>query len=249
MSEQPGATRKAARRWWWGLVLVAAVGVSAAAVLFWLPRIRDAADRKHENLNRLAQAMLAYADEHNSQLPPAAVTSKDGKPLLSWRVLILPQLGEEELFNEFRLDEPWDSPHNIELLPRMPSAFAPPPGKRSKVPPHHTVCHVFVGQETPFALRAGPRVPQSFYPAGMSGTCLIIEAGEPTPWTKPQEIVYHPNGPLPALTGLFEDGFRAATADGTVHFVKKGINEESLRSAISPHYVRKDISDDVDSER
>jgi hypothetical protein len=194
--------------------------------------MRDAADRKHENLERLARAMLDYADTHNTQLPPAAVTSKDGKPLLSWRVLILPQLGEEDLFKEFRLDEPWDSPHNIKLLPRMPSAFAPPPGKKVKVSPAHTVCHVIVGPRTAFESTHRARIPASFLSAGTAGSFLIVEAGEPVPWTKPQEITYDPNGPLPILPGLFDDGFRAATVAGEVVFIKKGTEEKILRRAM-----------------
>ena len=44
-----------------------------------------------------------------------------GKPLLSWRVHLLPFLEENELYEQFKLDEPWDSPHNIKLLDQMPA--------------------------------------------------------------------------------------------------------------------------------
>ena len=58
--------------------------------------------------------------------PPAYTTSKDGKPLLSWRVLILPYLEQEALYKEFHLDEPWDSPHNRTLIARMPAVYRCP---------------------------------------------------------------------------------------------------------------------------
>ena len=56
---------------------------------------------------------------------PAAAISKDGKPLLSWRVALLPFLGEKGLYEQFHLDEPWDSPHNKLLLDQMPNVYAP----------------------------------------------------------------------------------------------------------------------------
>jgi hypothetical protein len=68
------------------------------------------------------------------------VCGPDGTPLLSWRVLVLPYLGQEELFAQFRLTEPWDSDHNVRLLDRMPSTYAPPAYKQSLVLPYHTVC-------------------------------------------------------------------------------------------------------------
>lgn len=61
----------------------------------------------------------------NKTLPPA-VHSKDGKPLLSWRVLVLPYIEEDKLYREFHLDEPWDSPHNKKLLSRMPAVLRSP---------------------------------------------------------------------------------------------------------------------------
>ena len=82
-----------------------------------------------------------------------AVRIEDGRPLHSWRVLLLPFIEQDELFKQFRLDEPWDSAHNLALLPRMPKTYAPPGRKASKVPPHHTALHVFVGPGTPFEER------------------------------------------------------------------------------------------------
>jgi hypothetical protein len=53
------------------------------------------------------------------------------------------------------------------------------------------------------------------------------------PWTKPQELTYDPDGPLPELHGLFRDGFRACTADGAYRFLRKGTAEATLRALIS----------------
>lgn len=172
-------------------------------------------------------ALNAYKREHDDRYPPPMTYSKDGKPLLSWRVVILPYLNEKSLFNEFKLDEPWDSPHNKKLLARMPAVYAPvgvtPPE------PHSTFYQVFVGPHTLFEADA----------KGISGkdasdyhTVLVVEAGEAAPWTKPADLPYAANKRLPALGGLFPDGFHMALHRHGIRFVKSKFNESAMRLAI-----------------
>jgi Protein of unknown function (DUF1559) len=160
------------------------------------------------------------------------VCGPDGTPLLSWRVLILPFIEEQELYNQFRLNEAWDSPHNASLLDRMPTIYAPPRRKQSLVPKDHTVCHVFVGKGTPFEVGQAVRLENGF-PHGLSNTLLFVEADEPVPWTKPSDLPYDPDASLPPLRGLFDDGFRACTADGGRKFVRYDVDESLLRAAIT----------------
>jgi hypothetical protein len=176
-------------------------------------------------------ALHHYEDAHG-RLPPAVVYGEDGTPLYSWRVLLLPYIEEDQLYQEFRLGEPWDSPHNLRLLPRMPIIYAAPGRKKSLMPPYHTVCHVFVGTGAAFEGREGLRLAEDF-PDGTSNTILIVEAGEPVPWTKPEELPYDPKQPLPDLRCIFKDGFRACLADGTRRWVPQGIGEATLRAAIT----------------
>ena len=154
-----------------------------------------------------------------------------GNPLLSWRVLLLPYLEQKELCAQFHFDEPWDSPHNIELLPRIPEAYAPPSGKAWMVPAHHTVCKAFVGRGAGFE----PLKELTFadFPNGTSNTFLVVEAGVPVPWTKPEDLEFDPDGPLPDMTCLFSDMFRACMADGSVRHVPKETSEATLRAAIT----------------
>jgi Protein of unknown function (DUF1559) len=211
-------------------VLGTALGLALAiAAAGW---VMDQSDRRDPRLGQLAQALRAHNDQHG-RLPPAFAYGPDGLPLLSWRVLVLPSLGQNELFNEFHLDEAWDSPHNLALLPRMPDIYAPPRWKRSKVPAYHTVCHVFVGKGAAFEGTEGLRVPADF-PDGSFNTFLVVEAGKPVPWTKPEDLPYDPEGPLPDLRGLFRDGFRAASAgdEGWVTFIKAGESEKKIREWI-----------------
>jgi hypothetical protein len=171
---------------------------------------------------------------HDHRLPPAVLYGEDDRPLLSWRVLLLPYVEQQELYNEFKLDEPWDSPHNIAMLPKMPYVYALPPRQAAKIkmPDHHTICHVFVGRRAAFEGKVGLRLRQDF-PDGPSNTILIIEAGEPVPWTKPEELNYAPDEPLPNLLGPFWEGFRVGMADGSVRWVRKDISESTLGAAIT----------------
>ena len=166
------------------------------------------------------------------QLPPAVVYGPDGQPLYSWRVLLLPYIEQNALYEEFHRDEPWDSPHNLALLPRMPATYAAPGSKAKKIPPYHTICHVFVGKGAAFEECPGLRLPQDF-PDGTSNTILIVEAGEPVPWTKPDDLTYDPEGPLPDLRSVFKDGFRVGLGDGSTRWIKKGTSEATLRAAIT----------------
>ena len=182
-------------------------------------------------MSQIALACHNYEAVHG-KLPPAAVCGPDGKPLLSWRVLLLPFIEEQELYSQFRLDEPWDSAHNLLLLDRMPAIFAPPRIKSSLVPPNHTICHVFAGPGTPFDASKDVSLKDGF-PDGTSNTLLLVEAGKPVPWTKPAALRFDPTGPLPPLRGLFRNGFRACAADGSRVFVRYDVGEAVLRAAIT----------------
>ena len=173
--------------------------------------------------------MHNYESKHGS-LPPVAVTDKDGKPLLSWRVAILPWIEQDELYQQFHLDEPWDSPHNLTLIDRMPATF--------KVRSRHvdqtqqtTYLQVFSGKGAPFEL--GRTVGLKSFTRGMSNTLLIVEAGEPVIWTKPEDLPYDRNRPLPKLGGVFPDVMRAVLADGSAQMFCKPFNESEIRAMIT----------------
>jgi hypothetical protein len=168
-------------------------------------------------------------------MPSAAVIGKGGKPLYSWRVLLLPYLGEKKLHGEFHLDEAWDSDHNKKLLEKMPEVFAPVPGEARKAFATHY--QVFVGPQASFQEGAptGPRFPVAF-PDGTSNTILIAEAAEAVPWTAPRDLTYDAKKPVPKLGGLFKEGFHVAMADGVsvYYFLHGKLSEETLRAAITP---------------
>jgi serine/threonine protein kinase len=205
------------------------------------PSIREAANRMSSQ-NNLREFGIAMHNVASAQLtmPPAAITDpQSGKPLLSWRVAILPYIEQDPLYKQFHLNEAWDSPHNIELLSQMPKVYTIP-GTKAKE--GYTFYQVFVGPGTPFDTRfasrggafgiKGPRMPASF-PDGTSLTILIAEAAEAVPWTKPEDLAYDPKWPLPKLGGAFRHGFNVVMADGAVVFVSNNVSEQTLRNAIT----------------
>src|SRR5438552_2358180 len=122
--------------------------------------------RDKSNLEQLAEAMEDYHDA-NGCLPAAnAYPTRDGKSGLSWRVALLPYLGQYTLFQQFRLDEPWNSPHNLYLLPQMPEVYRIPGRKGDQ--PGWTYYQVFVGPDAVFQAgespAAVPRLPGAAAP-------------------------------------------------------------------------------------
>jgi len=191
-------------------------------------------------LRVLGSAMRMY-HEHNGCLPPAVITDKAGRPLYSWRVALLPYVEADVVYREFKLDESWDSPHNAPLLAKMPRCFSVGGGGSS--PPYATHYQVFVGPGTAFE-RGG--LTWNDFPDGLANTILIVEAAEPVPWTKPADLNYQPDQPLPSLGGVHErpvkflcyeigrrPGFSACFADGSVRFIANPADETTMRSVIT----------------
>jgi hypothetical protein len=178
----------------------------------------------------LGIAFHDYNDAHG-RLPPAVVYGKDGKPLYSWRVLLLPSLGEEELYKQFKLDEPWDSPHNICLLPKMPATYGPFK-EGVETTPGYTFYQALVGKGTAFEEGKPLRFPDDF-PDGTSNTIMVVEAATAVPWTKPKDIPYAADKPLPRFGGITKNGFRATMGDASLHIVRDNVSEATIRAAIT----------------
>jgi prepilin-type processing-associated H-X9-DG protein len=210
-----------------------------------IQKVRESANRASStnNLKQLALAMHNYLDTYG-HFPPQAIYSKDGKPLLSWRVLVLPYLEQDNLYRQFKLDEAWDGPHNQRLLAQMPKVFADP-AVASKEPA--TVYQAFVGPGAFFEDKKG--LPISEFTDGTSNTLMIVEAAKPVPWTKPQDLPYDPNQPLSKLGSHRPGGFNTAFCDGSVHFLKQNIKESLLRALITRNGGEVIDSNDFELER
>jgi beta-lactamase regulating signal transducer with metallopeptidase domain len=143
----------------------------------------SAANGDVENLTKIGLAMHNYHDVYGT-FPSAAIVGREGKPLLSWRVRLLPFLGQEALYSEFRLDQAWDSAHNKNLLRKMPPVYRSS-GRESSA--FTTLARVIVGPDAAFEGTEGQ--PISTFHDGTSNTILVATpAVHPVPWTKPEDL-------------------------------------------------------------
>ncbi len=191
------------------------------------------------NLKDLAIALLNY-ESANKSLPPRAKFDASGKPLLSWRVLVLPYLSkaylnpgsdEAKLYNEFRLDEPWDSDHNRKLIARMPTVFKNPQIDK----PGMTNYLAVVGEECLFD-EAGEPVQLMSVTDGTSRTIALVEADadRAVEWTKPEDWEFDRAHPTAGLGSLWKDHWYGAWVDGSVRRVRK--NEPG--DAVGSYFTR-----------
>jgi hypothetical protein len=193
--------------------------------------VRDSVlrDKTAYRVGAITIGLLDYHEKHH-HFPAPAIYDKKGKPLLSWRVAILPFIGEEKLYKQFRLTEPWDSASNKKLLARMPWVYRVP-GTKSKSP-YATFYQAIVGPGAAFEGHKEMKILGDF-PDGTSNTLLIAEATKPVPWTKPADLSFDPRKPLPQFGGIFEDVFCVGFADGNVRFFEKKIDKKTLRALIT----------------
>jgi hypothetical protein len=204
------------------------------------PRKAEARLRR-QSINNLRQIGIALHSFHDAtkNLPPQAICDpKSGKPLLSWRVAILPYIEQGPLYRQFKLDEPWDSAHNIKLLDQMPPQYAPVvPTKEKNV----TFYQGFSGPGTMFEMTRAPESPWGArgtglarIPDGTANTIMVVEAGTAVPWSKPEDLTYEPSPKwtAPKLGGMFKDGFHVLYGDASAGFVRFPVSSEELRRGV-----------------
>jgi Protein of unknown function (DUF1559) len=163
----------------------------ALAIALFLPKLQGARGaaqltRCNNNLKQIGSALNAYHANYGC-FPPMAIADTQGRPLLSWRVLLLPLLGEDALYRRFNPDEPWDSPHNAPLGARTPAVFLCPfdPDIKAGMTSYVAV----TGPETLFPPDGVAR--QSEIRDGASLTVALVEIGaNTTPWTKPEDLTF-----------------------------------------------------------
>ena len=190
-----------------------------------------AASRRMTSINNLKQLALAMYNYHdaNGHFPADAIYDKAGKPLLSWRVAILPYIEQDALYKQFHLDEPWDSDHNKKLLAQMPALYGF--GDEAAAKDHETHYQGFVGKGAFFDGKKGLKVTD--ITDGTSNTIMLVEAKKAVPWTKPEDVPFDAGKLVPKLGGLFDGIFNAAMCDGSVHSFPLTISEEKLRALVT----------------
>jgi hypothetical protein len=206
-----------------------AVPVLVGMLLPAVSKAREAAQRASStnNLKMIGLAMHNYDATYNGFPPVAISDKKTGKPLLSWRVALLPYLDEDNLYRQFKLDEPWDSDHNMKLAAKMPKVYSHPIKNKSGDTKTHY--RVFFGNGAFFDMNKPKKLRD--ITDGTSNTVLTVEAEEPVFWTKPEELPFDPKKDLPKLltiNGRITLGF----GDGSVRSISANIKPETLKLLI-----------------
>lgn len=213
------------------LTAVAATGVLVALLLPAVQAAREAA-RRATSTNNLKQIGLAMHNYHDSkrQFPARAIFDKQGKPLLSWRVQVLPFLEEGRLYQEFHLDEPWDSDHNRQLIPKMPALFKNPSGAAA---PGKANYLAVVGPGLAFEGDKGRSL--AAFRDGAAHTVMVLEVNDDraVEWTKPDDWQYDAEHPMAGLGQAHPAGFEVLFADGSVRCLTKDINPKVFHGLLT----------------
>jgi hypothetical protein len=213
------------------LILAAALAAAASTAVAQKdkPAAPPTAKERQAAQASLRQIGLAIHNYHDAYGHfPADVVGKDGKPLLSWRVAILPFLEEDQLYKSFKVDEAWDSTANKKLIEKLPKVYAP---ARGKAEAGRTFYQGFAGPGTMF--EPGQKLRFSAVTDGLSNTALVVDAGEAVEWSKPADLPYDPDKPLPKLGGQFDGAFYMLVADGSVRPCRADPDEKTLRNVIT----------------
>ena len=167
-------------------------------------------------------AALKYADKQ-AKMPARAICDSDGKPLLSWRVALLPNMGQQKLYAEFHLDEPWDSEHNKKLIPRMPRFFS-----ENKPEAGMTSIQAIVGENCLFS-KDCKQTRKMGEVRGTTRIACFAEAKDPVIWTKPADLKVD----VGSLLVRSEDDILFAFVDGHVESLPLTTVEKSLPAIVS----------------
>ncbi|MCL2349335.1 MAG: DUF1559 domain-containing protein [Planctomycetaceae bacterium] len=233
------------------LVVIVIIGILVALLLPAVPAAREPARRMQcsNQVKQIALAMDTYHDVYHS-LPPAYTVDESGKPLHSWRVLLLPYLEQSALYEQIRLDEPWDSEHNSQFHSQMLSVFQCPSGKRadasasqgkqSPEPQRNDLnCYysVVIGEQTIFP--GAEPVNFGQISDGRSNTILVVERMYPVCWMDPTHEITFVDACLGVNTNVYGlgsghiKGCNVAMADGSVQYFSDTIKPETLKALLT----------------
>lgn len=216
--------------------VAALVGALACATLIgtaWAAEPEDNAEtvalKRQVSMNNIKQIVLAMHNYHDTYKAfPPAFSTQEGKPLLSWRVALLPFLDEgNRVYADFHLDEPWDSEHNKPLVAKMPQIFQSP---ASGLTDGRTVYLTPRGADTMFPGEKAVKIRSIV--DGTSRTIALVEADDDraVEWTRPDDWTFDPKHPKAGLGGLQRGGFLTGFGDGHATFFPNTIDADKLKT-------------------
>lgn len=201
-------------------------------------RHADAKGKSSNKLRWMALAMQEY-ESAKGELPANTFTA-GGKPLLSWRVHLLPYVEGDKHYKEFKLNEPWDSPHNRLLLPYMPDVYRF--HGNTATPPGFTHYRGFSSPGAVFdrrrvhdhPVRPGEELTFDRFKDGLNETVLVVVAADPVEWTKPDDLDASPGKPFPKMANFHLGGrFLIVLADGSARDLRPNVPEAAMRALVT----------------
>ncbi len=199
------------------------------------------------NLKQIGLALHQYHDQYGS-FPPAYVLGPDEKPWHSWRVLLLPFLGANDLYSQYRFDEPWDGPNNRKLLASGPAVYTSPFQKNLK--PGTASYLAVVSRRTMWPAYFPVRIED--VTDGISNTIQLIEQdGSDVVWCEPRDMrerdaiaMLKPPPRERKFSVNKSETFLIAMADGSVRSVWQKINRDLFVSLLTPKYRELMVAND-----
>lgn len=211
---------------------IATTGVLVGLLLPAVQQARAAARRAQSsnNLKQIALAMHMHHDTHK-QFPPVVIADQP-KSQLSWRVHILPFIDQGALYEQFKLDEPWDSEHNRKLIDRIP-AFYSSPDSPELVNEGKTRYQRPRGEGLPGSVEK--RLWFASITDGTSNTIMAVEAPveRAVIWTQPDDFEVDMDNPIGTMANSLAEGFNAAFYDGSVHFISNSVDNQVLKNLLA----------------
>jgi hypothetical protein len=182
-----------------------------------------------DNMKHIVLSLHNFHDVYRA-FPTPATYDQQGKPLLSWRVHVLPYVEEGALYREFRRDEPWDSPHNRKLIDRMPAVYRRPLAPANSVKSPYLMP---IDEKTTF--QPGTKTTLHDVRDGTAKTIGIVEVDpeHEVIWTKPDDWEVDWADPTKGLTGGSGASFIAGFLDGAVRPILKSVDKELLRALLT----------------
>ncbi len=225
------------------LLVSPVIGVMCVVPIF--PRLGNGQPSRRSqcknNLKQIALALYNYHDLYGS-LPPAFVADASGRPMHSWRVLLLPFLDHAPLYNRYRFDEPWDGPNNKKLADTILAIYNCPSDDHGGTGTPSTMTNyvAIVGSETAWP-ESGTTTFKDFSD-GVPNTLLVVEvANSGIHWMEPRDLHLLQMAPTinaksgQGISSRHTGGANVLAADGSTRFIPDRLSAEDLRAWLTAH--------------